>query len=152
MSKATRHRLLNEAPLRPPLVATKLWGIAAASVVVGFIPVTVGLFYLWSKLATWLQSHYAVHPDPPVFILVLIAVMVCFFIPAYVGFRAASLYCLRLMKYYLDHNETEQAEQVALTFSEKIWIRHAKNCPWFREFVATQGLKERVKRYSKLRV
>jgi len=150
LNKTTRIKLLDEAPVRPPVLATKLWGITAICVVICFFPVTAGVFYLWWKIAPWLKVAFGVSTDPPVFILALVSLIVCCWSPLVAGSRAASLYVLRLVKYYLDRNEPEKAEKVAEAFAIKVWRWHAKRRPWFRQFVVEHGLNERISRYSKL--
>ena len=151
MSKPTRIKLLDEAPIRPPVLATKLWGITAACMIIGFFPVTAAMFYLWWKVAPWLRASFGVSTDPPVFLLTLASFAICYVIPVTIGFSAASLYTLRLVKYYLDHDEPEKADKVAEAMATKVWGWHARRRKWFREFVVDRGLDKRVPRYAKLR-
>lgn len=149
MDKATRIKLLDEAPVRPPKIVTKLYGITAACMIVGFIPAALFVFYVWSRMAELLRGTAGLRLDTPVFVLCLAAFLLCYGIPMAIGFRAASLYALSLTKFYLDHGQPERAEKVAEAFATKIWWLHARRRPWFRKFVVERGLNERVPRYAK---
>ena len=152
MDKATRAKLLDEAPIRPPVLTTKVWGITALSTIIGVIPATVMVFFVWSRVSTWIWSSFGVQVKTPVYVLALIAITLCGEIPLLAAGRSASLYVLRLVKYYLDHGEPEKAEQVAEILSIKIWRWHAQRRLWFREFVVARGLNERVPRFAKYTV
>ena len=146
MSKKERISLLDEAPIRPPILATKMWGIIAICTVIGFLPSIALVFYLWAKLTMWVRSEFHIQLCQPVYVLLFIAIVVCSLTPLYVGSMVASLYILKLVKFYLDNNEPEKAEKVAEAFAIKVWNWHAKRRPWFRQFVVN----ERIPRYSKL--
>ena len=142
MDTATRTNLLREAPIQPSFLIRKLWGITAVCLIIGFFPVAAYTLILWAKLSPRIAvlTGWHVENTPPALVLVTVPFILCYVLPLTIGFRAASLYTLRLVKLYLDRAEPEKAEAIAEALSSKVWWWHGRQRPWFREFVVEREL------------
>lgn len=80
-------------------------------------------------------------------------VLPVFLSPLWAGLGAAgsrtSSFILECVQYHLEQGEVEKAEVLARVVDYQVWYREWRKNPWFRKFVAENGLLEQSARYAK---
>ena len=141
--------LASQSPVRIPILVKQSYGIVALCVVLGFIPafalvykLTEDLFPLFNRS---LNTHLSASPGFLAFCTFALVFLPPWLLLYYVGGR----YTCRLVAYYAQQGNEDDAEVVALGFQHTVWYLHFRNSEALQSLAKSRDLATKSDRYRR---
>ena len=133
-------------PIDVPFIVKNGFGITALAALLAF-PMLVPVHYFYDWLHSFIAHHRLKVAIPMVWEF-LSALMICVSVPLFFSFSRTSTFILQLIRYHLDHDDTEKAKKIAASLSYQVWYREYRRNGWYRSFLEHCGLDSEDTRYA----